>query len=1284
MMQTKRALSLVLVLAMLLTLVPAALAAPAYTDVPETHWAYAYIEDVTEKGLMQGMAQGVFAPEQTMTRAMFVTVLARMGGSVLNNDQASVYSDVAPGLWYTGAVNWAREAGVVNGYPDGTFRPADPVTREQAAAFMIRYAEYMELELPQDKEVPAYTDADQISSWARVAVEGCSAAGILTGYPDGSFQPRNDSVRAEGAKILSVFLAVSTQPPVEPTEPDPTEPEPTEPAPTESEPTEPDPTDPEPTDPNPTEPPTEPEEIYVISFVGDNGYAKINGEKVTQVSVSSLEPYVEFSIHGEYDNGYETDTVTASQGNLDQAGNTFILSQFEGDVTVHFTTRFRTLYIDYVISPNWNNNYLVTPQAVTWGTIPALPTVNRVGHHVKAWYLDQEYTQEFDFTKPLTENVTLYGAWSRNVYTVTFMVDGQVYNTQQIEHGSRASAIANPSKDGWVFNGWYYDEACTEPFNRSADDIVADTTLYAGWVEAKLNYVYLNGSAGSDDNTGATASDAVRTFAKAKELLADAAYKEIRVVGQIKVTGEEVWDLSEYPDAVMLRDESYTSYLFWVTGSLTLQNIVIDGGAQRWAAEDGTPFEGYMIFNCTDGFVTMNAGTEIRNSHTSMYSSSGVGYLNGATLTINEGVKIHSNDAGYAGAFNATSSGASTIVMNGGEIYNNHAHRASTSATSSSAASGAFTLAGSSSKGHTVFTMNGGKIYNNWIEGEESTFGAGAIYLYNRSQFIMNGGEITGNRGINASAIRSYGTNKMPNRIEFNGGRIYDNTNRLTTVDVELRAYTDMVIHNETVMEGSYWVQNNANCHPITIGVALTKPLNVTHEALAYGRVMFQGTETYALTENDLNLIALTNEMPGAYKLTLDTENNNIYLGSTQVVGTAIYLASDGNDANDGLTRETAVATFARAKELLIANQSDSGDNVIYVVGGTTSSKPPVIDITGEETWSLKGIPNAYMQMDPSCKSYMFYVTGTLTLEDIIIDGNCYYNTNDVTIFRVNKETNPDKDPDELDSGTLNLKSGTVLRNTSGEAVYVYGGILNMYDGAVITNVTDDSGIYATGSYVANSGMDNTPYVNIYGGEISHCYHGFTILGDARLNIHGGLFTHNGGACNPGGAVIYANSIGCVTNIYGGTFQDNFLTGTAKNTLGTVYYTTSACTLNIYGGTYSGNTCELAPSVNGFAFNASKAENNPKVTVNAGSGLDLSAAPFYWAVSDDTSALTVEAALTGSINLAYGAAPLAGQIVAQGTDSYKLTSADLAKFSCLNEGISFRLDIEKNAIVVAG
>ena len=1275
MKRVKRLLALVLVLAMAMSLMPGALAAGSpYTDVPAGHWAEDYIAHVTEQGLMDGVGDGRFSPSGAMDRAMFVVVLARMAGAETDNTAATGFSDVAENQYYTGAVAWASGLGIVRGYENGTFGPKRPVTREQAATFLVRYAQVMGLELEPVQAAVEFTDGGSISGYARQAVALCSQAGILEGYPDGSFLPQKSITRAEAAKVLSIFLTAAKPEPVEPTEPEPTEPEPTEPEPTEPEPTEPEPTEPEPTEPEPTEPPV------TITFVGVNGYAKYQGEKVESITVAADEPYVEFGIYGEYDLGFELDTATASQGKMSRAGNIFVLSDFTGDVTVTYTTRYRTVYVDFVISPNYQGMFVDSPQAVTWGQCATMPETTRNGYHVDAWYLDEAYTQEYDFSTAVTEDLTLYGQWDINTYTVTYMVDGQVYHTAQVDYNRYAPVIANPVKDGYVFNGWFYDADCTQPFNRSRDSIVEDTTLYASWAEAKMDYVYLNGQAGSDSNSGMTPSDAVATFAKAKELLAVAAHPEIRITGMIRVDDEQLWDLSEYPGARVIRDESYTSsYLFWVseTGNLTLQNITIDGGAKAWAAEDGSDFVSYMVFNCTDGYVTMNEGTEFCNTVTKNTSTGAVAYLNGAHLTINDGVKIHDNVGGNTGAFGCTSSGASVIVMNGGEIYDNVAARKATSVTSSTPA-GAFYLAGSSGDGNTVMTMNGGKIYNNKVESDGGTHGAGAVYLYYRAGFVMNGGEIYDNIGANAGAIMANGTRATDtagvDRVELRGGSIRDNTG--SEGEIVIRAYASLALYDQSVFTGSIWLVDNDNRLPVGIACPLTAPLNLTCEEVVYGNVLAEGLD-YTLTEADLAQVNLSNPLAEQYKLTL--EDNRIFIGSTQNVGTRIYLSGAGNDANDGLTRDTAVATFARAKELLIANQSDTGDNVITVLAGTTSSTPKVMVIDQDQTWSLAGIPNAYVQVAEGTKGYLAYVQGaTLTLEDITIDGNRYYNLDNATaLFRVEKA-----DPEVTQTpSVLELKQGALLQNSNDEAVYAYGGIVNMYDGAKITGVSKDGAIYATGMYVETTGLDRTPYINIYGGEIvDNDTRGFYLLGAAELNIYGGTFARNTLA-NGGGGVIYTSVAGVKVSIYGGEFRDNALTGTNASSVGAVYYTSAASSLLVAGGTFSGNTCAVDPVQNGFSSTSSTAGRSMAATVDAGGKtLDLGNANFHWAVCETPLALS--SALTGPVNLSYATAPESGAVVAVGS-GYTLTQADLAKLSCLNSGVALTLDTANNRIVVS-
>lgn len=148
----KRMLSLLLAVALVLGLCPGVFAAgSSYADVLDTHWAHPYIEDVTEKGIMNGVDDKNFAPEDAMTRAMFVTVLARLSGDTLT-EQTS-FSDVPAGQWYSAAVSWAAENGIVLGYPDGTFAPDKAVSREDAMTLLVRFAGWKALTLPEGGEL---------------------------------------------------------------------------------------------------------------------------------------------------------------------------------------------------------------------------------------------------------------------------------------------------------------------------------------------------------------------------------------------------------------------------------------------------------------------------------------------------------------------------------------------------------------------------------------------------------------------------------------------------------------------------------------------------------------------------------------------------------------------------------------------------------------------------------------------------------------------------------------------------------------------------------------------------------------------------------------------------------------------------------------------------------------------------------------------------------------------------------------------------------------------------
>ena len=202
MRNVRRGLAVVLALVMLLPsiLIPG-MAAGKYQDVSDTSWYSAAVEYVTEKGYMTGVSEDSFAPNTPVTRAMFVTVLAKVAGVKGLDDTASVFSDVPAGKWYTGSVAWAAQNGIVSGVSATEFAPNRKITRQDMCLILSKFVQVMEYELPQNGAA-SFNDAATISSYARGAVAECTAANLIAGFSDGTFRPKGTATRAQIASII--------------------------------------------------------------------------------------------------------------------------------------------------------------------------------------------------------------------------------------------------------------------------------------------------------------------------------------------------------------------------------------------------------------------------------------------------------------------------------------------------------------------------------------------------------------------------------------------------------------------------------------------------------------------------------------------------------------------------------------------------------------------------------------------------------------------------------------------------------------------------------------------------------------------------------------------------------------------------------------------------------------------------------------------------------------------------------------------------------------------------
>ena len=172
-----------------------------FVDVPENEWYFPYVHDVYWLGLMNGTSETTFEPLATTSRAMVVQVLYNM------SDRPRVYvqkafDDVVEGQWYYDAVNWAKAVGVCNGTSETEFSPNDPVTREQLAAFLYRYAVLCGYTCIASGDLSGFSDRNRISDYAREPIQWAVGAGIINGTSPTTLEPRSNATRAEIATML--------------------------------------------------------------------------------------------------------------------------------------------------------------------------------------------------------------------------------------------------------------------------------------------------------------------------------------------------------------------------------------------------------------------------------------------------------------------------------------------------------------------------------------------------------------------------------------------------------------------------------------------------------------------------------------------------------------------------------------------------------------------------------------------------------------------------------------------------------------------------------------------------------------------------------------------------------------------------------------------------------------------------------------------------------------------------------------------------------------------------
>ena len=181
--------------------------APIYSDVAADAWYAAAVKAAGERHITSGTGDGKFSPDARVTRGMFAVMLSQLHRSTEGNaviDGASQFSDVPEDMYYAAAVRWAADKGYVSGYGSGKFGPNDPVTREQIAAILYKYAREQGIDVSkgENTNILSYNDGSAISEYAIPAIQWACGAGVMSGTTTGELLPKAPATRAQMVQMM--------------------------------------------------------------------------------------------------------------------------------------------------------------------------------------------------------------------------------------------------------------------------------------------------------------------------------------------------------------------------------------------------------------------------------------------------------------------------------------------------------------------------------------------------------------------------------------------------------------------------------------------------------------------------------------------------------------------------------------------------------------------------------------------------------------------------------------------------------------------------------------------------------------------------------------------------------------------------------------------------------------------------------------------------------------------------------------------------------------------------
>lgn len=175
-----------------------------FSDVKLSDWYSGAVSYVFDNGIMNGTSATTFAPNGTVERSQVVQMLYNLEGQPTVTG-STVFTDVDTDEWYGKAVLWAERTGVVDGYEDNTFRPGKSVSREEFAQMLYNYSKYKRYDLSAAADLTEFPDGSSVSNWANSAVAWANGNGLINGHDDGRLDPSGTAIRAQAASILMGF-----------------------------------------------------------------------------------------------------------------------------------------------------------------------------------------------------------------------------------------------------------------------------------------------------------------------------------------------------------------------------------------------------------------------------------------------------------------------------------------------------------------------------------------------------------------------------------------------------------------------------------------------------------------------------------------------------------------------------------------------------------------------------------------------------------------------------------------------------------------------------------------------------------------------------------------------------------------------------------------------------------------------------------------------------------------------------------------------------------------------